>query len=647
VGPPLKESKIRLLQQRVCLALTILLAGLAPACGRAPSTPPGEALAWSQVRLATTEPTIIEPGGTPPGVRLADTSLGQAQPLPNRNWGGREINAVEMAVGASATWRLELGRDAYLSFIPLGLPGGAECEAEYVVRAGKAGTSVTPEGSGATAPDGSSRELHAEEAARAGRMAAARREIDLSSLSGSIDLTLAVRAGNAAAGCPAALRWGNPRVVSRTAPVAGSPGRGRPNFIVLGIDTLRADRLGRQRPGLASLTPAMDRLVAESDTWTRAFSTFNNTNPSFISIFTGLYGKNHGIYDLRTPLPEERRTLAEELDDGGYDTFAVIAARHLSPRISGLGQGFDTVVTPQRYFAAETVVDEAMAWLGGRGEEPFFTWLHFYDPHTPTMPPDPFAEGWTAAGLRGMAPGPRWDPFRPTGPRDFQERRLGGHPDLYDGEVAYLDRQIDRLLDFLGQRGWLADTFIVLVADHGESLGENGILHSHAGLFEPTVHVPMLLRWPDNWKHRRPAVDGPLDGLVQTLDLHPTLLRIAGLNPAEGIDGVDLYRLGAAGRPAVFMEHANGFGAAVRTRRFKYVDLRDHPRLGGPPQLYDLAADPGEAADARGTAAAEAARLAEVLRRWRQDTRGDAPTALPADVGQEDLDQLRALGYLR
>lgn len=589
-----------------------------------------------------------------PGVRLVTTSLGRARPLPDREWGGREIAGVEMAVGAAATWRVDVGEDAYLTFIPLGWADGAGhggCEASYVVSASvQAGDAKEGDGTGAASPP---RQLHAEPVATAGIFAPARSQVDLSSLAGTVDLTLSVRGGkNGAEGCRARAEWGNPLLVSRREQVLERPrreGQGpeRPNVLLLGIDTFRADRLGRRRDGRAGLTPAMDRLAAESDSWSRAFSTFNNTNPSFASIFTGLYGKNHGIYDLRTPLPASHRTLAEVFDEAGYDTFAVISARHLSPRFSGLGQGFDTVVTPHRYFAAEAVADEAVGWLEGRGEQPFFAWLHFFDPHTPTMPPRPFADGRVAAGLPGLAPVRDWQDFRAPGPREFSERRFGGHPDLYDGEVAYLDRQIDRLMGYLGDRDLLADTFVVLVADHGESLGEHGILHSHLGLHDPTVHVPMLLRWPERWKHRRPAVAGSLDGLVQTLDLYPTLLRAAGLGPVGGIDGVDLYRLGADGRPAVFMEHANGFGGAVRTRRYKYVDLEGEPRLGGPPRLYDLVADPGETVDVSADRPEEAARLADVLRRWRRQHRDAGPVPPSAEVGEEDLEQLRALGYLR
>lgn len=549
---------------------------------------------------------------------------------------GAEVAAIEQPPGTRVAWTLP-GGPARLSFLPLGTrsPAGG-CGSRYQAAFRPAGA-------------GEETVLYEAPIGPLPRFAPAAVEVDLPAAPGRLAFEI-VAPARAPAGCSAGpALWGSPSVVVLRR-AARRPPAASPNVLVIGVDTLRADRVGPRGGGRPSLTPAIDRLQAESDVWERAYTSFNSTNPSFVSVFTGLAGRRHGVYDLSTPLPAGHVTLAERFAAAGYRTFAVIAARHLAPRYSGLGQGFDEVVTPhQSQLSAELAVDRAIDWLDRRGgdPEPFFAWLHLFDPHTPTVPPEPFASGLGAAQPAGTAPVGAWRPFRAPGRRDFAERRLGGHPDLYDGEVAYLDRQVDRLLGVLAERRLLAETLVVFFADHGESLGEHGLLHSHAGLYEPSVHVPLSVRWPERFRARRPGgvpAGRRFRGLVQTIDLYPTLLAAAGLPVPGGLDGRDLYALGDAGRPAVFVEHANRAGAAVRTRRHKYV------RLSGPaaphqgPALFDLAADPDETVDLAGRGLAVEERLAAALAGWLAAGRAAAP---PVELTDEDRERLRALGYLR
>jgi arylsulfatase A-like enzyme len=462
-----------------------------------------------------------------------------------------------------------------------------------------------------------------------------------------VDLLLAVEAATAtpvAAGPPGRAGWGSPEVWSRRAAPAAAPAArdGRPNIVLIGADTLRADAVG-PRPGRASLTPALDRLAAESDVWPDAYTCFNITNPSFASILTGLYGKNHGVYDLHTRLPAEHSTLPELLARAGYRTLAVIAARHLGDHNSGLAQGFGTVLTAAEHDAAELAATSAMDWID-QAAEPFFVWLHLFDPHTPHTPPAPFALGYRAATASGLAPATGWTPFRPPGPRTFAEPVLGAHADLYDGEVAYLDRQVDRLLGFLASRGLLERTLVVFVADHGENLGEHGIRFRHVGLFTTTTHVPLVVRWPGAaGTGRRRA------GLVQTIDLFPTLLRAAGVAvpPSDGVDLDVLTGDGRRGRRAVFAEHGNGSGAMVRTATHAYATSRGNPLLPDGPSLFDLAADPAETRNLAGSGLAVEAELARLLAAWQADRRALRGEARPHALQPEEAERLRSLGYLQ
>lgn len=564
-----------------------------------------------------------------------------------------QVRVLEQAAGTRLVWPVELGREPYVSFIPLGWTG-RPCRCLYRL--------------GLRDAQGGLHELHRTTASAIGPRAPGAVELDLSDFARSrvelllqVDLVVPPGPRRSAPPPPAgqvpALRWGSPAVYNRQ-PVEGwrpAPAEGnRPNVLILGADTLRADHVGPWRPSPSlspSLTPALDRLAAESDVWLRAYSTFNTTNPSFASIFSGLYGKNHGVYDLKTPLPAAHRTLAEIFSEAGYETLAVISASHLGDHNSGLGQGFDRVLLADHTFAGERPMDAAMDWISGRRERagdqappPFFAWLHLFDPHTPHTPPGPFAFGFRPFRPSGLHPVLAWTPFRTPGDRAFEEPVLGGERDLYAGEVAYLDRQIDRILGFLASRDLLDDTVIAFVADHGENLGEHGIDYRHTGLWETTTHVPLLIHWPDPEAR---AGGRRLEGLVQTLDLYPTLLVAAGIEaPAQ--DGTDLRQLthdGRLGRRAVFAEHAGGTGVMVRTATHRYVRMAGEPRIEDGAHLYNLVQDPAETENLAGRGSPVEEELSALLDRWLRDRR-EAPETESRELTDEETQKLKALGYL-
>lgn len=444
------------------------------------------------------------------------------------------------------------------------------------------------------------------------------------------------------------IAWGAPAVdgVGPLPPVPGS--KDRPNVLLVGLDTLRADHLGAYGR-TPSPTPALDRWAAESDLFEEAYSAFNVTNPSFTSILTGLWGKNHGVYDLQTPLPEEQTTIAERFAEAGWRTFAVLAAGHLGPERSGLGQGFDAVDVAAGQYAAESAVDLALRWISNLGhapepEAPFFLFLHLFDVHTPHTPPRPFARGFGIDALSGMAPVTEWSPRRELGTPHFVDKVLGGQEDLYFDELAYLDHQLDRLYDFLASRDLLETTIVAFVADHGENFGEQGIEFRHAGLWDATLHVPLLVRPP-----APPGRDGRrLAGLVQSIDLAPTLLGLAGLEPLDAIDGRDLYELteNGRGRRAVFAEESGNVARAVRTRdHLLMITDEEHPQVQGD-LLFDIRAGSGvDAENLAGRGLPVEAELRDLLARWLRDRRA-RPDAEAVELSEEELQRLRALGYV-
>jgi arylsulfatase A-like enzyme len=288
-----------------------------------------------------------------------------------------------------------------------------------------------------------------------------------------------------------------------------------------------------------------------------------------------------------------------------------------------------------------------MEWLQRPRRKPFFLWVHLFDPHTPHMPPAPFALGQRPAAPYGLSPVAGWVSFRSGGLRPFRVPSLAADRELYFGEVAYADREIDRLLGLLESRGQLGDTIVAFVADHGENLEEHGLSYRHAGLWDTTTHVPLMIRWPD----RRAGVSGAsrvpgrrLRGLVQTIDLYPTLLAAAGLRP-NATDGRDLRTLveaGRGGRPAVFAEQADGQGAAVRTASWRYFVSVSSQLVPAGSYLYDLKRDPAELTNLAGKGRREETELRAMLNRWRRDGKPAAPRS---KLTPEEEAALRALGY--
>jgi len=569
-----------------------------------------------------------------------------------------QIRAIEQVAASRVRWRVKLGKAPYLSFVPLGFE--RPCACSFRVTMTQAAGNAVPV------------EIYRAEAPPIRTFAPPTVTIDLARWAtpegAEADLRFEVLGtGERSGGKLPGLLWGSPAVYSRQALPAPAtrPTAKRPNILLIGIDTLRADAVGAwgRKP---SLTPEIDALSAESDVYLDTYTAFNVTNPSFISIMTGLYGKNHGVYDLETPLPRTQVTLAEHLRQAGYATMAVLSASHLQDVNSGLGQGFDEMTRAGEHFAAELPVDMTIDWLAARAgrdasadpnaaakapstpaaaPKPFFIWLHLFDPHTPHTPPEPFASGYEPSAPSGLSPVAAWIPYRTPGPRAFEEQVLGANKDLYYGEVAYLDHQVGRLLDFLRSRNLLDDTVVVLVADHGESLGEHGVSFRHVGLHDTTTHVPMMIRWPE-----RHGTGRTFRGLVQTIDLFPTLLGALGL-PVPPEDGEDLHKLtgpGRAGRRAVFAEHAGRLGLMVRTADWKYIQSSGNTRFfPDGPSLFDLRADPGENVNRAGQGLPQEAELERLLQRFLTDRRDLPKPKKRGDLTPEEESRLRGLGYVR
>lgn len=406
--------------------------------------------------------------------------------------------------------------------------------------------------------------------------------------------------------------------VDAGAPVAPPAGAAsRPNIVLLTLDTTRADHLGSAGWTHAA-TRNLDALAHRGLRFERCDSAAPITLPSHATILSGLFPPRHGVRDNGTfVLAPGVATLAELLAAGGYDTAAVVSAVVLARR-HGLDQGFRiydddlgagrSAGTQVEERPAEATTSAALAHLAGL-RPPFFLWVHYYDPHEEYRPPTGFADA------------------------------AGGPHRLYDGEIAYMDSEIGRLL-----RALPAATVVAAVGDHGEMLGEHGELTHGVLPFAAARRVPLMLAGPG-------VPEGRVsDCLARTADLLPTLLVLSGSAVPPGLDGESLLpdRPGAACNRVAYSESFLPYYAykwyPLRTLSDGRALFLQAPR----PALFRLDSDPGEARDLAG-AEPELARLWGTRLERLLDSAGESleeAQAPQATLDEEQRRQLASLGYL-
>ncbi len=394
------------------------------------------------------------------------------------------------------------------------------------------------------------------------------------------------------------------------------------NVVVITLDTLRADRVGAYGYKAAA-TPNLDRLAAEGVRFERAYTPVPITLPSHAVLFTGTYPMYNGMHDFSgNNLNPQQPTLATILKQKGYATGAVLGSAVLDRRF-GLNQGFDfyydhfdfSRLHETNLDAMErpgnVVTDEALKWLKEHSQKKFFLWMHLYDPHHPYTPPPPYSE------------------------------RHKAQP--YDGEIAFTDAQVGRVVRFLKAQGLYQRTLIVVVGDHGEGLGEHGEKTHGFFIYNSTLHVPLIVKFPAG-RNARPAM---VSEEVSTVDLLPTVLDALGLEPPAEIQGQSLLpRLkgkGAAGElysesflPRLHFNWSELRG--LQAGKYRFID-------GPKPELYDLESDPGELknlyAEKRAVAAELQGRLASLIQKHTPEKELAQKTGLDPQLAE----RLKSLGY--
>jgi arylsulfatase A-like enzyme/cytochrome c-type biogenesis protein CcmH/NrfG len=395
-----------------------------------------------------------------------------------------------------------------------------------------------------------------------------------------------------------------------------------PNVVVITIDTLRADHLGCY--GYKQIkTPIIDTLAREGVRFERAFTPVPITLPSHTVIFTGTYPTLNGMHDFSgNRLGSEPPTLAAILKEHGYTTGAVVGSAVLDSRF-GLNRGFDFYYDhfdfnrlqesnlDEMERPANVVANQTLEWLSKNYQKHFFLWMHLYDPHFPYQPPEPFKDEYKA------------------------------HP--YDGEIAFADSQVGRLISFLKEKGLYQRTLIVLSGDHGEGLGEHGEQTHGFFIYNSTLHVPLIMHVP--WAGAAKEVST----LVSLADVTPTILSALNITVPRQAQGRSLWLLV---RDKEASESRSLYSETFLPRlHFNWSELRglemekyhfiDAPK----PELYDITADPHELrnlfSQKKAVSEQMKAKLDATIREYTPGTELAEKTALDPAL----MERLKSLGY--
>lgn len=409
-------------------------------------------------------------------------------------------------------------------------------------------------------------------------------------------------------------------------------GSERPNMVLIVVDTLRRDHLtsyGYQW----DTSPFLARLASEGVVFENAFSTSAWTAPCTASIFTGLYPFQHGVVSgfwatLRMQesdptirlnrIPATVETAAEALKKAGYATYSVTQNPNISTDL-GFDAGFDRFHNFPREKDAASLNRQLLEWKGAiRGRQPYFLYLHYFDPHGP---------------LRKRLP---W----------YRQFLKGGSPDMaaYDGEIRFVDEKIREAYQAFG---WDEGTVVLVTADHGESWGEHGVQGHSRTLYGEVLDVPLIVRLPGRaHAGRRPADP------VSHVDILPTLRALAGLAPDPGLPGGNLLPLmsrgaGALGQRTLYA-HLFRRAAEVGTDRTLIAALTDEWKLIRSPegsQLFDLRHDRREQRDRAGERPEIVQDLAARFEAFERSARKFAAEEQGVKMESDTLEQLKALGY--
>jgi len=393
-------------------------------------------------------------------------------------------------------------------------------------------------------------------------------------------------------------------------------GRGSFNLLLVTIDTLRPDRLSCYG-GKYLQTPQIDSLANRGVIFSRAFAHNPMTLPSHANILLGTTALYHGVHEnSKSKVAEEFLTLAELLKGYGYSTGAFVGAFPLDSRF-GLNQGFDVYddyypSRPSQDFTyaernAGKVIEAALSWLRLQGSR-WFAWVHLWDPHAPYAPPEPFRS-------------------------EFKD-------DPYSGEVAYVDSELGKLLDYLGRAGLMEKALVIITGDHGESLGEHGELTHSYFAYNSTLWVPLVIEGPG-------IKSGRVEECASHLDIFPTVCDILGIKKPmflQGISLVPLMKGKGISKRKIYFESLDAYYNRGWAPLRGFIDGKEKFIESPIPEFYDLEKDFGEERNlASGKDLGKCRRELEGI---EKEYSGNLSGKSAQKIGREAQAKLRSLGYI-
>ncbi len=481
----------------------------------------------------------------------------------------------------------------------------------------------------------------------------------------------------------------------------------KPNILLITIDSLRADHLSLYGY-FRETTPNLEKLAAEGAYYENAFSPANWTGAAVASILTGLYPTCHGFSNQRYYLDPDVESLATILQKRGYHTGCFSNNIYITPE-TGLSRGFADFYyqgeqrgqnSDRRNQKAKNSLSSALSrklslrsrsllkdvydtfnlrraltrdkgafrteqslfkWLDERdNNSPFFAYIHYQEPHSIYFPPRPYRKRFFDGSWVEESQYRKFDHIGYFAGRvRFTKQELDHYQQLYDGEIAYLDWRLGRLFDRLRQQNLLDRTVVMVTADHGESMGENGFLWHALCLYDPLIRVPLIMRYPD-WFGKA----NHFSQLVQTNDLVPTLLDGLDVPWAYKNENQGISFLNGAQRESVLTEADNpekmiarwlsrrkdlseqefaGYlkdSRSYRTRTEKLIWASD-----GWHEYYDLSTDPNELNNCYSPSLPKVKECETALQRWIVSFRPHVADTTQPGFDKDTWEKMKALGY--
>jgi arylsulfatase A-like enzyme len=430
----------------------------------------------------------------------------------------------------------------------------------------------------------------------------------------------------------------------------------RPNILLITLDTARADHLSAYGYQYDT-TPFLRELAARGAYFKRVYAAAPATAPSHATLFTSQSPLTHRVVKNAVTLAEDSDTLAELLVANGYQTAAIVSSFVLNAKF-GLAQGFqhyddeldgtNASIHWHKWEGQEVVggfdrnateaTDKAVAWLEHARDpkQPFLLFVHYFDPHDPYLPPPKY---------RG-----RFSNSEITQPYVRQQ------VDYYDGEIAYTDDQLRRLLDTIDRLKLDDDTIVIVTGDHGEGIWQRGYQYHGAHIYEEAVRVPLIVHWPG-----RVMAGSAFEKPVTLADVTPTIFELIGLDSTgRNFQGRSLAQALRSGQPLTedqpafiyrvpydphheFGVWVDGEKHGVRYQRWKYL-VSD---TEGTTELYDLFVDPGETRNLVAKRPEWAKELGAMLTNWRETVSQPDSLTIMSPLSTTDLQKLKSLGYVR